>query len=716
VQVAQNRAMLDRFIARTPKVPRHTGACGAGWHVAWRLVLRRRRQIVSGCLISMPIIVSVILWMGSIPNPSSASAALPLACSAFAVLCLGIGTYQLALTAFSAGAQLGRRPARWALYAGVYATVTVAMLCQLALWAFVGLNGHLPSAAAVVFLFDNLPLLPWHMAQAGLSVWVGLLAAAALGSFAIVRLATSCSVQRPPRRRSVALLRGGVLVLASMTISIIGMYRAPGGANDATVVDVNHPDLILVMDSLPDRSRPIEPDRTRALRARPNVVVVLVESLRHDLLATTPEAIPFLRDMYETHVGFSHAYATASHSNLSDLAFWFSQYPLRSPGKETFPRDADWRGVSLFDVFKSDGYETAYISSQNEMWGGMINWLETPTLDYFFDSESFDGETWENHDDLAGLAGLIRKGLAQAGKIEDSQTLELAKRWIDTRNRDRPFFLGMNLQNTHFSYVTTPGAAEPFQPSELDFRAVYYRWPEDKSTNVRNRYLNSVLNVDRLLEGFARFLQSRGLWDEVVFVVVGDNGEAFYEHGFGNHSGPMYDEVVRTLAVMKLPGSMGMDGSVVARPVSHIDISASIPEILGLARPWSFQGRSVFSEDCASRPVFLYSNAIVRQYGIIDWPWKYLVTEFPWRREELYDLARDPREAVDVAAGHRAELAGLRHSLARWMGLQQRYYADSAYRTKAAPDYCKPADVPGPAIVSLPRPEAGPAGGVPALR
>jgi arylsulfatase A-like enzyme len=523
-------------------------------------------------------------------------------------------------------------------------------------------------------------------------------------------------VQRQPQRRVAALVRGGVLVSASLVILVIGTYRVPSGAYGALVADVHHADVVLMLDGLPDRSSAIGPDLIRAPGARPNVVVVLVVSLRHDLLATAPEAIPFLRDMYETQLGFSHAYATASHSNLSDLAFWFSQYPLRSPGKENFPRDADWRGTSLFDVFKSDGYETAYISSQNEMWGGMINWLQTPTLDYFFDSESFDGTTWENHDDLAGLAGLIRKGLAQAGKMEDSQTLEVAKQWIDARAKDRPFFLGMNLQNTHFSYVVPPGAAEPFQPSKLDFRAVYYRWPKDKSTNVRNRYLNSVLNVDRLLADFARFLQSRGLWDEVVFVVVGDNGEAFYEHGFGNHSGPMYDEVVRTLAVMKLPESMGLRGSIFARPVSHIDISASIPGIIGLARPWSFQGRSVFSGDCASRPVFLYSNAIVRQYGIVDWPWKYLVTEFPWRREELYNLALDPRETADVAAGHRAELAGLRHSLARWMNQQQRYYADSAYRTKAAPDYCRPSGVPGPAIVSLPRPEPRSAGGVPAMR
>jgi arylsulfatase A-like enzyme len=139
----------------------------------------------------------------------------------------------------------------------------------------------------------------------------------------------------------------------------------------------------------------------------------------------------------------------------------------------------------------------------------------------------------------------------------------------------KTFFLGMNLQNTHFSYVVTPGAEQPYQPSNLGFRAVYYRWPEAKRSNVRNRYLNSVLNVDQLIEGLRGVSRrKKSLWDECLFVVLGDNGEAFYEHGFGNHSGPMYDEVVRTLAFMKLPASSRADLSDVDTPSA---ISTSRP-------------------------------------------------------------------------------------------------------------------------------------------
>ena len=392
--------------------------------------------------------------------------------------------------------------------------------------------------------------------------------------------------------------------------------------------------------------------------------------------------------MSEENVGFEYPYATASHSNLTDLAFWYAQYPLRGSGNEGFPQDAAWRGVSLFDIFNQNGYQTAYISSQNEIWGGMINWLKTPSVDFYFDSESYGGKTWENFDDAAGLGALIKKGVAQAGKVEDSETLEVARGWIDGLGGATNFFLGMNLQNTHFSYVLSPGASQPYQPSDLGFRAVYYRWPRDKASNVRNRYLNSVHDVDNLLAGFVEFLKNRGLWDECLFVVVGDNGEGFYEHGFGNHSGPMYDEAVRTIALMKLPASSRLPPTTVRRPVSHIDIAASIPDAIGLPRPWSFQGRSIFSPDCPNRPVYMYSNAIVRQYGLVSWPWKYLVTMSPRTAEELFDLRRDPYERSNLIDARAEVASSLRASLFEWVEVQKGYYSSELYLRSASPDYC----------------------------
>ena len=650
-------------------------------------VLASRLAIPTILLLCLPLTDIYVNVYGSDWSVSSTNSRIAASMGVFGALFFWIALHQLVSSAVGLRSRLSSRVARGLSGLAILIAVALLMLFKIASWSFVAVNGHLPSAETLAFVLSNSARLPPHLLQTSPTVAIGLMTAAVVVSIAVLRLLPVFSNDRMrcmPLRRLIY----GVLLLAGWHVaSGAGSSWTPAGTyfgRDGTSIgDTLHK---VALEALPPRPRSVSP--TKGLVHPPSVIVILVESLRQDLLATDPEAIPFMRSMYETHIGFSRAYATASHSNLSDLAFWYSQYPLRSSGKEEYPVDADWRGVSLFELFKLNGYRTAYVSSQNELWGGMINWLKIPALDYYFDSESYIGDTWENFDDEPGLGGLIRKGLAKAGKVEDSRTLEVAKRWLDSVGVDEPFFLGMNLQNTHFSYVVTPGAAEPYVPSDLGFRAVYYRWPEEERANVRNRYLNSVLNVDQLLADFATYLKSKGIWDDTLFVVIGDNGEAFYEHGFGNHSGPMYEEVVRTLAFMKPPKSTGLPGGNVTRAVSHIDIAASIPGMVGIERPWSFQGRSVFDPGCSERPVFMYSNAIVRQYGIVSGPWKYLMTEFPAARQELYNLANDPLERVNTVDENSGQAASLQKSLSQWISMQRTYYAESVYGDKAAPDFC----------------------------
>lgn len=554
---------------------------------------------------------------------------------------------------------------------------------SLLLWGAVYATGYWPNPAAVSFLLENASRVPQHILQTSPVIASVVVVVTILMAWWTERAVRGLTFKWSTTNSRMTFMAGAVAIgLWSALVPLVGhvsplVFPVIGSAEEKSDAFAR-----MYVDQLkPKSSGPREFRRPRNIP----VVVVLVESLRHDLLVEHPEAIPFLKSLHDRHIGFERAYASASHSNFTDLAFWYSRYPLKSRGKEGFPVDAPWRGTSLFGVFKQAGYATAYISSQNERWGNMQNWLRTVDVDYYYHSEDHSGNTWENHDDLKGLAGMLRNGTATAGKIEDSETLEIAKKWIAGRP-DGAFFLGMNLQNTHFSYVMPPGATEPYQPSDLGFAAVYYSWPIEKQRNVRNRYLNAVSNVDRLLANFAEYLQSIGLWDECVFVVLGDNGEAFYEHGFGNHSGPMYDEVVRTLAVIKPPGARA-SREIVRRPVSHIDIAATVPSLAGLDVSTSFQGLPIIGHDAGCRPVFLYSNAIVRQYGIVDWPWKALLTEYPVQAEELYRLDLDPLEKNNLAATHLGDLARLSGKVRFWRDVQRVYHEADRYVDRVPPRF-----------------------------
>lgn len=645
---------------------------------------RNRRSLAFLWLALLPAVDVLLAW-AYLPAPSERFGdwqAVILAVMAQAAFWIGAFLFAWVLRRFLS--RVAVRPFRTALSLVWWSGLALAHAYFVALWGFILASRHLPPGAAA-FLLDNASRVVRHLVQTAPLLAFSFLLAVLLLSWMTNKALLSLQLpflEGSPRH---TIVLGFLGLVAAFVIAPGGVDRAGaafmGNSLSEEQIEVRALQHIGSLAARDSAAVPVSSAR------RYPVIVILVESLRFDLLTRHPEAIPFLKSLRDQHIGFDYAYATASHSNLTDLAFWYGQYPLRGTGFEGFPVDAPWRGTSMFKAFHDAGYPTAYVSSQNEKWGEMHNWLRTPEVDFYFHSEDYQGPTWENRDDLKGLVGLIKQGITTAGKVEDSETLATALRWIGDRPAAEGFFLGMNLQNTHFSYVMPPDAVEPYQPSELGFRAVYYYWPQERKEQVWNRYLNAVYNVDRLLERFATELKRRGLWDECLFVVLGDNGEAFYEHGFGNHSGPMYDEVVRTFGVIKPPESSKMAPLSIAKPVSHIDIAASIPVLASLPLPATFQGRPGHLATATAAPLFMYSNAIVRQYGIVDWPWKLLVTQYPEERTELYKLDDDPAESNDVHASSERETNYLRNRLGSWAATQRAYYARGAYLDRKPPIY-----------------------------
>lgn len=409
----------------------------------------------------------------------------------------------------------------------------------------------------------------------------------------------------------------------------------------------------------------------KVIENRPNVIFILAESLRHDLVKIGGGKLPFFDEISKEGVLYKKSYATSSHSDYSDLSFWYSQYPLRAHYRKGYPSEASWRGVSVFEHLRSFGYRTAYYSSQNEKWGGMISWIKGKGVDEFFHSEDFDGKTWENSDDENGLARLVKSGAATAGKVEDSQTLRLALQWI-TKNKNSPFAIGLNLQNTHYNYVIPEGGKEPFQPSSLGFKQIYYSWPSSEAINVKNKYLNAAYNLGEMLSRFRVELVRLGVWDNTVFVIVGDNGEAFYEHGFGNHSGPMFDEVARTYSVVKFPKGDKRNGRSWESVVSHIDFVPIVLEAIGVPSSPSFQGVS----DREGTPVFMHVNAMVKEYGVVDYPFKLMKRTFPLTAYELFNLDTDPLEKINIVNSESEVARNLLNKLNAWMECQVNFYSD----------------------------------------
>lgn len=417
-----------------------------------------------------------------------------------------------------------------------------------------------------------------------------------------------------------------------------------------------------------------------AAPARPptNVIVLLVESLRPDVLrgfGGRREVMPALDALAGRSLRFHRTYAQASHSDYADLCPLGSQYPLREVSHHYYPRVLPYPRVLLHDLLEPLGYRTAVVSSQNESWGDMDNYLVTSRLGHFFDSRSRAQDSTVDEEDVLFAEWVSDLGLA--GKLDDRVTIDEAIRWIS--ESERPFYVYINLQNSHFPYRLPAGYPPRFSPHLVDFPYEFANYPREKVDVVRNRYDNSLAYVDAQLERLLGFLARSGRLDRTLLVVTGDTGQAFMEHGFSAHAGPLFEEVVRVPMIIHGPGIVPRD---VYSLAEHVDVPPTLLGLLGLPPFPGFQGGDLLAP--GDEEAFLVvQSPRANQVAVVAGNHK-LIYDFGEDRYLLFDLATDPGEQSDLAGSEpilRRELAG---RLQAWLDAQLDYYGAVARQQPAS--------------------------------
>jgi arylsulfatase A-like enzyme len=403
----------------------------------------------------------------------------------------------------------------------------------------------------------------------------------------------------------------------------------------------------------------------------PNVIVLLVESLRPDVLRSTGGAfdvMPALDALARESRRFTQAYAESSHSDYADVCPMSSHYPLRSREHHYYPEHPAYPRVLIYDILKALGYRTAIVSSQNERWGGMYNYLDSGSLDHFFHAETFHTTVVDSEDNVFSKWA---KDYGRSGKVDDRYTIDEAIRWIG--ESEHPFFIYINLQNAHFPYRTPDDFPKHFAPFTIDFPYTFGSFPIDKLEVVKNRYRNSLAYMDAQFERLLRFLRSSGRFDHTVLVVTGDNGEAFYEHGSAAHAGPLFQEAVRVPLIVHGPGVTAGDDP---RPAQHIDVPPTVLGILGLSPHPSFQGIDLLRAPVdPRRSIFLLVQTLISQVALVREGYK-LIADYGYGRYYLYDLAHDPGETKDIASSQPDRLRAMAGRLHAFRKAQLDYYAD----------------------------------------
>ena len=420
-------------------------------------------------------------------------------------------------------------------------------------------------------------------------------------------------------------------------------------------------------------------------RRRRSVVVVAIESLRHDTIGLHHQQLEVLPNINrladEGHV-WTRAYAQSTHSDYADVCLVSSLYPLRSRRHHFYHRDDPWPRTLLHDVLHQHGYATAIISSQNEAWGAMDQFLTTQGLDWFYHPETSTAPSITSQRD-PGFRREQMAGTLVAGKFADRHTTDVAIGWISSQiAAGRPFYVSMNLQSSHFPYLIPDGSPRSFQPCKLDADIKFSSYPPEKAPIVRNAYYNAIQECDRQVGRLVEHLKQLGVWNETILLVTGENGESFHENGCVGHACDAKEPVIHVAAVLSAPGLI--EPSKDDYPFEHVDVAPTILGLLGVpgGHP-NFQGSDALAAErtlASERLLFFHVISPIAKGDAVSLAgrWKYLTSQ-DQPQGVLFDLASDPNEAHDASESHPLITTVLRAALKKWRRQQLAYYHFSMY-------------------------------------
>ncbi len=284
--------------------------------------------------------------------------------------------------------------------------------------------------------------------------------------------------------------------------------------------------------------------------ARPNIVVIVIDSLRADMLGA--EVMPRSQALADHGRVFRDHLSTG---NATRFGLFGMIYGLH--GSYWNPVYNEHRSPQLIDALLERGYDLRFLTSAS------------------WDFPEFRSTLWVKAEDAAE----DRLPSTRPGGRDDGVAARF-EQWLGARAGDqRPFFSFLLLDAPHGQYLF-PEEYGRFQPcaASVEYLKLAGETSPEKTELLFNRYKNSVHYADSVVGRVLDALEQQGKSAETLVVVTGDHGEEFNEHGFFGHTSNFTRTQVHVPFVLAGPG---VPPGVEERPTSHLDLPATLLELLG---------------------------------------------------------------------------------------------------------------------------------------
>lgn len=359
----------------------------------------------------------------------------------------------------------------------------------------------------------------------------------------------------------------------------------------------------------------------------PNLVIIALESVGAGATSLynpeLPQATPYLASLGAASWVAERAYAVVPHTSRALVAMNCGQVPyLRHPIFET---TFGIPGPCLAELLGKNGYTSVFFQSPDGKFENRSALVREMGFDHFVSGEMLDPAGFQ----LTNHIG-----------YEDDILLAPSRRWLE--QQQEPFF----------GFYMTGSTHHPYWPPD---RYGYLSF--DPADGEHDRYLNAVRYLDFFVKNVIDQYKELGLYENTVFVVLGDHGEGFSEHSRRQHNASLYQEVLHIPLLIHAPARVAPARH--AGVVSQIDLLPSLLALLGFAPSGQAEAVSFFPPAGSRRETLgfcWYENWCA---AVVDERYKY-IANFGQKPDELYDLQQDPHEKTNLAANDPRRIAELR--------------------------------------------------------
>jgi glucan phosphoethanolaminetransferase (alkaline phosphatase superfamily) len=399
------------------------------------------------------------------------------------------------------------------------------------------------------------------------------------------------------------------------------------------------------------RRQPVAVPAMTAKPSRPrNVLFVLQESLRSDVVCVEydPAArctTPFSNAAVPDRHPLKQMRASAATTAVSISNLWSGISPHH--GLETL-----LTVPLLWDYAEAAGYNGAYWTSQNVMFGSMRLYVQDfPVTHYAYGT---------NLDTTAHYDAGADDALLSDWVIDAWDSLE------------EPFFAVVHYSNVHSPYVYDEEHA-PFQPAAFD-----------KSADMNEQFFNYYKNVSHLSDmAVGRLLEhvrASTTGPRTVIIYTSDHGESFREHWQLGHTSSLYDEEIKVPAWIDAPqGTLSEEEEASLRGAAnqfvwHYDLPATMLDLMGVwdapeLAPFKQRmiGHPITRPQRTTGPVPMSNCAWLWDCGFRNWGMMQGALKLEargWDTEfHCFDLVADPGEEINLGEQACAPLPDLARAL-----------------------------------------------------